>query len=240
MSRRKRARPSLVVTMLARVAGVAAMAVTFLAPTAAVATDGDLIEVSPDGVQFSRTFSGLLDGAVLVPHGSAEDSFFVRNTTDEAGYLYVGLTDVDVPDSVLLDSLAAELRAPANMTGTALLADAAPCVELLTAIPLPAHTTIPLTAGILLGDLDGLRGQGGSLSFRLQFVLTSEAGGIGASGCVARDGSSPAPPQTSKPGLPELGVTGGTVPILGLALAVGLFGVGAALMSRRRRKEDGA
>ncbi|WP_336653013.1 MULTISPECIES: hypothetical protein [unclassified Leucobacter] len=225
---------------LAGIAAAAALTTAALAPTSAVAAGGDVLEVSPDGVVFTHTFSGLLAGTVLVPQGHSQESFFVRNAGAEDGYLHVGLTGIDVSDPLLEQSLSAELQAPGNGIGSALFSAADPCVELLSAIPLAAHSTVPLTAGLVLGDLDGIDGQGESVSFQLRFVITSEAIGSTASGCAASAVPAPSPglPQISDPRPPQLGVTGAAAPILALALAVGLLTAGTTLISARRRRRQ--
>lgn len=222
-------------------AGAVALGAVLLPSAAQAATDGT-IQVSPDGTVFTREFSGLLAGSVLVPRDSAEDTFFVRNVSNSDGYVRIGLADVDTSDPLLANTASVEIVAAGRTWQRTPLAAAAPCVQLVYGLPLAAGQTAAVTARLLLGDLTGLQAQDETLDFQLQFVMTAEAGDPDETACVVPPPGTPTTPTptrapTESAGPPGLSATGGALPLLGIAACVGLVASGIAIVDRRRKRD---
>lgn len=190
-----------------------------------------VIELSPDGVVFSHELSGLLEGAVLVPRGSATDTLYIRNTSENDGYLRIGLSNTAPTKPGLSEVLALELRSAERTWGPTALIEADPCVEVVHNLALPAGDTARIDARVLLSDLVSTDLQSESITFSLDILMTSSPGVPSQDGCFA---ATSAPPLKGSP--PALGTTGAGVPLIATAAAIGLLAAGSAvLLSRRRR-----
>jgi len=229
-----------------RAAGVVILAVTGVvvavgavqtsAPAQSVTgADSGAVSVSPDGQAFTRTFSGLFDGVILVPRGASEETFFLRNTATESGYLHVGLTDVGASSPDMREGLSVQIGLPGQVSEEVSLEAGEQCVSMIAGAPVSGMKMVPIHARIVLGDLIGTEAQDQSVTFSLRFVMTKEPA---ADGCIASPPTgTPTSPPSARP--PALGGTGAAIPVLVAAVGVGLVATGtAALLSRRKRSKD--
>lgn len=211
------------------VAGVAFSA----APPATGQTDppastSGFVDVSGDGLAYSAQYTGLFDGDILVPEGTATDSFVVRNDGATPGYLRVILTKVVVPSRDVLNSLAISASSTPHPGEFLPVSGARPCLTLLTGQRIAPGQSVRVNSVLALGNLTATDGQGIPISFRLQ-VLLSESVGQNAVGC---------PVAVSSPSVPSghLASTGFTGLWGSVAGGVSLMTVGAALALWHNRR----
>jgi hypothetical protein len=156
------------------VAALAAAGAVASAPAAAQAASA--VQVSPDGQSFGSSWSGqIFSGVALVPRDSVTRSFWVRNGAGEAAYLRITLADVVVHDADVADALAIS-SSVAGWPGTPVAVTAAqPCYVLTQGPVLASGGTTRVDTALDLGDLQGLAGQAGSVTFSLVVTLSSTA-----------------------------------------------------------------
>lgn len=204
-----------------------------LAPTTPASTLPPTIDVSGDGTVYTREFGDLFEGTVLVPRATEVDGFTVRNTSHRTVYLRVVLADVDGTSDLLLDSLTLQITGAGLMSEATTLSEAAPCRELVTGVPLRAGAALPVDALVALADLDGTQAQRETARFSIHIVATEQIDRPGQTACAAAPpGATPPTDIPHQP--PQLGVTGGALPLLGMILGVTLSSFGAFLVARRR------
>jgi hypothetical protein len=163
-------------TALATLAALALATGGAVVGGAAPAQAAGTVQLSPDGASYSTTMSGaLFSGTALVPGDDVAKPFWVRNASTEAAYLRVTLADVTVHDQDFGDQLAVR----ASLTGwpgsPVAVTAAQPCYVLSQGPVLPSGSSAKVTTEMQLGDLVGLAGQAGRVSFTLIVTLTSEA-----------------------------------------------------------------
>lgn len=193
-----------------------------LVPTSAPAE----VVVSADGILYTHEVSGLLDSGVLVPLGTTTDTFSVRSGADTPGYLRVVLSDVTTSDPALPSALTVAASTPALAGHPIPLAQADPCAQLLTAVPLSPGQSVTISTSVAMGDLPGTVGQNGTFSFRLQVILSEVVQDSDACAGVLGGGSG------------TLSSTGGAIPVLAVAVGVAALTAGAVAIGVRRKRAD--
>ena len=192
----------------------------------------DLVAVSGDGHMYSREYSRLFDGHILVPDERASGTFVVRNNGETSGYLRIVLTAVEIPNQDALDALTISVATAAHPGILLPVADARPCLTLLAGPTIAPGQSLGVTTVLAMVDLTGTRGQRVPIDFRLQIVL-SDSADQNADGCPLA-GSSPTVPDDD---LAKTGLTG----VGGAAVAAtALIAVGSALalwFDRRRARQ---
>jgi len=152
-------------------AGVAVFG-SLLSGHSAAAVTGDSIEVSPDGVNYGRTYPGSLFGELsLVPGSTETATLWVRNPTASRAWLRVTLESVVTTGPEFENALALQLTTPQGALTTP-LALSASCAVLAGAVPMEPGESVPLNVAISLGTLDGLGGQGGRAQFTVGLTLS--------------------------------------------------------------------
>lgn len=250
-------------TRLAALAGAALVGAVVLtglltAPQTAVAHEPEVVELSADGVVYTRELSDLFGRIALSPLDHASDSFWVRNSGAEPAYLAVGATGIQVSDPDLLGALTLTAGTAKNPGPPVPLAGVGPCVALVSGeILLPGQAT-EVVSTLALGNLDGGQGQHGHIGFTLRVTLSDatsvEAGAAACPGSRSPDALAPSddPAREDR----SVGVAhtsdhrGGPLASTGVAVAT-LVGATATLLlvglaawfaarfaARRRREED--
>ena len=229
-----------------RMSGLAGLCIVVCAMTLVPAGPGravgsppspDLVAVSGDGHVYTREYSRLFDGRILVPDERASDTFVVRNNGETRGYLHIVLTAVEIPDQYTLDALTISVATAAHPGILLPVADARPCLALLAGPAIAPGQSLGVTTVLAMGDLTGTRGQRVPIDFRLQIAL-SESADQNADGCPLA-GASPTVPDDD---LAQTGLTGvGGAAAAATALIAG--GTALTVWFKRRRgrqKRNGA
>lgn len=160
-------------------AGIALIvAVVLLVAPAAHASPADApvnpVQFSTDGIVWSSSYTGaLFAGVLLVPGGSAERSFYVRNGAAEPAQLRVTLYDVATTDVDLAAATSISTSTPTLAGATVALTDAHPCATLSQGQVLPAGGSVRLDNLAQFADMNGTSGQGHQVSFKLAISLSS-------------------------------------------------------------------
>lgn len=164
------------------------------APAAlAHAADGPL-QLSTDGVAFTRTLSGSLfdPDFRIVPTDSVTRDVWVRNSGAQAGRLRFDLLNADASDPVFAANLTLSVT-DADGSGTSApstIADAATCQVLHHGATVGAGEVAHLTVRAQLGNLTGAQGQRARAAFGFRAVLTDASAPPPAdpSSCTLADG----------------------------------------------------
>ena len=188
----------------------------------------DIVEVSRDGLVYARDYSELFDGRLLVPRGSARDTFVVKNTGSTSGFLRIVLTAVAIPDRAVLHALTISAGTPGRPGALLPVAVAQPCLALMGGRLLAPGQSVQVVSELALGDLTATTGQHASIAFALE-ILLSERVGQDDEGCPV------AQTMPSVPGAP-LADTGLSVAGSVGSIALALIVVGGALAVRFRRR----
>ena len=161
----------------ATLAGVAVLVCPVLAaaPAAhATASASQPMQFSDDGVHWSDSYMGaLFGGVILVPGGSADRAFYVRNGAAEPAVLRVTLFDVTTTDTYLAAALSLATSMPGRPGASIPVTNAHPCVTLSQGQVLAAGGGIRLDNVAALADLNGTNGQEHTVSFKLAVSLSS-------------------------------------------------------------------
>lgn len=208
-----------------------------LGPTlTATAAPGGL-EVSRDGVSYSSSLSGsfLADIATMVPGDAQQGSIYVRNSSSKPGFLRIVLSNVSYSDLDLANAISV-LATVGGVSGQRIpisLAD--PCWVLSEGQVVPSNGVSRIDLGAALGNLDGLRGQGGTANASLGISLSDlTPGSLSPSNCGVPDVAIPVTPGAVGRGMvsttsdPPASESGGLVandpdlPVLGLEDALGI------------------
>ena len=168
----------------AMLAGALTAALTTLVGVAPAQAATPGISLSRDGVTWAAALTGSLFGDYrLVPGDAVTRTFWVRNDATSAGYLRLTLRDVATTNLDFADALS--LRA--DLVGwpgeTVAVQSARPCSRLTEGPIVPAGSAARIELTAALGDLVGLRGQGGTAGFNVVVSLSGEPLGLGKSGC---------------------------------------------------------
>ena len=190
----------------------------------------DIVEVSGDGIVYTRDYTGLFNGRILVPEGTATDSFVVRNDGHTAGYLRVVLTAVEIPNRDVLDALTISASTATQPGKPVPVSAVHPCLTLLSGQPIAPGHSVRVNSELTLGNLTATRGQGVPIRFHLE-VLLSERADQNADGCPIAE-STPTVPgghlaSTGLTGMWGAGAVGVTLMAMGSAMAVWLKRRGA-------------
>lgn len=160
-----------------------AFVVVMLPQPAAAAPGG--IQVSPDGVSYSNSYPGtLFDGiGPMVPGDSEQQSFFLRNSGTEAGFLRITLTDVVAADTDFADALTVSATTAGQAGSAATVSQANPCWVLTEGQRVNPGERVQVTTALALGNLDGASGQGATADLALNVVLSSVAAQLPPTSC---------------------------------------------------------
>src|SRR5690554_1016312 len=172
--------------------------------TPAHAAQGNL-EVSLDGVTFSKTFSGaLFDGIDFVVPGDEQGKrLFLRNSGDAPGFLRVVLEDVVYSDLYFANALTVQATASGSHGAKTAISMADPCLVLTEGQRVEPGQTVALDTQLALGNLDGQQGMGATASFSMAIALSDTTpGSLPPTECGQADFSIPLVPR---------GTTGGGV-----------------------------
>ena len=192
-----------VATVLLAAPGAALAAAPAAVPATAPATQ--IVQFSTDGIHWSDSYTGALFGGVLlVPGGSADRAFYVRNAAGESAVLLVTLFDVATTDTDLADALTVTTSMPGRPGAPVPLSSARPCATLSQGQVLAAGAGIRLDTFTALADLNSTAGQARSVSFKLAVTLSSTD-----SAAPAPD-SCPGDDSGTVVGIPDAGTPAGT------------------------------
>ncbi|MEV8253099.1 hypothetical protein AB0O95_03940 [Rhodoglobus sp. NPDC076762] len=146
---------------------------------ATAATGVGVVELSDDGVSFSRTYPGAVFDSIarLSPGDSQTETIYVRNTGTAAGYLRITMRDVTFSDAHYADALTVTTSAPSSLGAAHPISAASPCLVTNEGMLVAPGQTVPVTATLDLGDLTGTQGQGATASISLRFTLTDATPG---------------------------------------------------------------
>jgi hypothetical protein len=141
--------------------------------TAAQAT-GQPVQFSTDGIHWSDSYTGsLFGGVLLVPGGSAERAFYVRNNAGEPAQLRVTLYDLATTDINLATAMSVSTSTPGYPGASVPVTDARPCTTLSQGQVLAAGDGVRLDNVATLADLNGTVGQTRAVAFKLAISLSS-------------------------------------------------------------------
>jgi hypothetical protein len=174
MSKQKAARRA---AAISAAMGLVVATVLLVAPAAQAAPSAaptHPVQFSSDGVHWSNSYTDALFGGVqLVPGGSVDRAFYVRNGADEPAVLRVTLFDVATTDIALAAAMSVTTSLP-GMPGSAVpVTDARPCATLSQGLTLAAGDSVRLDNSAALADLSSTAGQSKTVSFKLAISLSS-------------------------------------------------------------------
>lgn len=159
-------------------------AVLLVAPAAhaaPAAVPAHPVQFSADGIHWSNSYTeALFGGVLLVPGGSADRDFYVRNGADESAVLTITLFDVSTTDIDLASAMSLATSAPGLPGAAVPVTDARPCATLSQGLVLPAGGSVKLDNVASLADLSGTTGQSQTVSFSLAVSLSSTDAGAPA------------------------------------------------------------
>jgi hypothetical protein len=155
-------------------AAVALVTGGLLAAPAAQASTSQPVQFSVDGIHWSDSYTGALFGGVLlVPGGSADRAFYVRNGASDPAKLRVTLYDVATTDTDLAAAMSVSTSMPGLPGAPVPVTDARPCATLSQGQVLAAGDGVRLDNVAALADLNGTGGQARNVSFKLAISLSS-------------------------------------------------------------------
>ena len=160
-------------------AGIALIvaAVLLIAPAAHASTATGAtqpVQFSADGIHWSDSYAGALFGGVLlVPGGSVDRAFYVRNGAGDPAVLRVTLYDVTTTDTALATAMTVSTSMPGRPGAAVSVTDARPCATLSQGQVLAAGDGVRLDNVAALADLNGTGGQTRNVSFKLAISLSS-------------------------------------------------------------------
>jgi hypothetical protein len=174
MSKQKLARRAAAISAAMGLVVAAVLLVAPAAQAAPVAAPAHPVQFSSDGAHWSNSYTDALFGGVqLVPGGSVDRAFYVRNGSDEPAVLRVTLFDVATTDIALAAAMSLTTSLP-GMPGSAVpVTDARPCATLSQGLTLAAGDSVKLDNNAALADLTGTTGQSKTVSFKLAISLSS-------------------------------------------------------------------
>ncbi len=170
------------VTRMLALAAATAVAVTGLvtaglasAPAAQAAGEPvQPVQFSTDGIHWSDSYTdALFGGVLLVPGGSADRDFYVRNNAGEPANLRVTLYDVSTTDISLATAMSVSTSLPGYPGATVPVTSANPCATLSSGKVLADGESAKLDNVARLADLSGTTGQAHTVAFKLAISLSS-------------------------------------------------------------------
>ena len=216
----------------------------FAAPNAASASGGDL-QVSPDGITYAdaNTLPVYPESWRFVPGEVRTTSVWVRNTGSATGLLTLEMLNPTASDEILAASVSVSAT-PAGgpttpVTITTGIANGA-CTVLGSDHALaPGETPRIDVRAAVAPTLEGAQGQLQSVDFVLGALL-SDAAARSPQNVGERCAAVPAETAGAAPSVSALPHTGGSVPVV--TIAIGAAGIAAGLIvfmsARRRRMPD--
>lgn len=159
----------------ALVLGAALVAPVVTAPAALAAKDTNGLELSRDGESWADTLGEpvFADLGMLVPGDTESTKFFVRNGSENDGYLRVSLTDVvsENPHYKEALSVTAAISGREGVPVPLSSADAA-CMVLIEGKLVSPGESVEISAKLALGVLLGNEGQNSDASFNIRVALS--------------------------------------------------------------------
>ncbi|WP_222705963.1 hypothetical protein [Salinibacterium sp. dk5596] len=153
------------------------------------AASGNL-EVSADGTSYSKNFTGVLFDSLgaVVPGDEELESFWLRNSGDEAGYLRVTLEGVTFDDLDFANALTLQATVGGSQGPRSAVSLAQPCWVLNEGTVLLPGQAIRVDTLLHFGNLDGMLGQGGTATVALAAALSdTRPGSLPATSCGGSD-----------------------------------------------------
>ncbi|MGV8913146.1 MAG: hypothetical protein ACOH14_11100 [Rhodoglobus sp.] len=160
-------------------AALVALSAMLGATPASAASGAGVVEVSDDGINFSRTYSAIVfdNIAWLSPGDSQSETIYVRNTGTVDGYLRITMREVRFSDQHYGNALNLTTSTPA-IAGTAkAISSANPCQVVHEGTILAPGDIVPVATALALGNLSGTDGQGATASLALRFTLSDTTPG---------------------------------------------------------------
>ena len=163
---------------LAIVAAVAGVIAPLTIAMPAHAAQGNL-EVSPDGVTYSKSFSGALfsDLDFLVPGDMQDKWLYLRNSGDAPGFLRVILEDVRYDDLYFANALTVQATANGIAGPQTPISLAQPCWVLTEGQHVGPGQVVALNTQMVLGALDGQNGMGATAALSMAVTLSDTTPG---------------------------------------------------------------
>lgn len=179
----------------------AILAVSAVLPAAAAPE----IELSSDGVTYAAALPApLFSGAgQLIPMGSVQRTFWIRNAAADSAYLSLTLIDQSWSDQQFADGLTVTSTAAGESNGPIRLSTTASCAVLADGILIAPGQAIAVSTTLSLGNLSGSDGQDAVAALSLGVLLTQAAGPASAATCSTPPvvvPVIPAPPPGRVPG----------------------------------------
>lgn len=238
---------------------VAGAALALLVPAAAAAAS-DSAEASPqvlvseNGVEFGESIPGALftDIGALVPGDVVTDSVWFLNPTDAPATLRVSARNSQVSSEVWANDAEFEIWNSGTRTAESLtIGDLRGCAVLVPMQTVPAGEAIEIALELSIGDWPADAGQNGSARFELLASMRdAEAGPFAASACEddgvivdvgdgapGADGAGAGTVADADAAGGRLAWTGPTGTGLIAVVAGTLVGLGALVISARRRRD---
>ncbi|WP_403024180.1 hypothetical protein [Salinibacterium sp. GXW1014] len=153
------------------------------------AASGNL-EVSADGTSYSKNFTGVLFDALgaVVPGDEQLESFWLRNSGDEAGYLRVTLEGVTFDDLDFANALTLQATVGGSQGPRSAVSLAQPCWVLNEGTVLQPGQAIRVDTLLHFGNLDGMLGQGATATAALAAALSdTRPGSLAPTSCGGSD-----------------------------------------------------
>ncbi|BDZ46063.1 hypothetical protein [Naasia aerilata] len=135
--------------------------------------------ISLDGSTFSPTPAGSLfpTGVVLIPGGTADATFWVRNSSAAPADLRIAIADVTATASAFIESLTLQAATPTTPAGDAVPLSGGDCTPVLTGEILPAGATTQVHIVLAMSPDSDNAGQGATADARLAVSLSETTGG---------------------------------------------------------------
>jgi hypothetical protein len=163
-----------VLGLAAATLAASALVVGGILTASAAQAAGQPVQFSADGTHWSDSYTGALFGGVaLVPGGSADRAFYVRNGASSPAVLRVTLYDVATTDTDLATAMSVSTSMPGRAGVPVPVTDARPCATLSQGQVLAAGHGIRLDTVAALAELNGTGGQARNVSFKLAISLSS-------------------------------------------------------------------
>jgi hypothetical protein len=163
-----------VIGLAAAVAAAVMLIAGLAVAPAAQAASGAPVQFSDDGIQWSNSYTrALFTGVLLVPGGSVDRVFYVRNNSGQAAKLRVTLYGVATTDPDLAAAMSLSTSLPGRAGAAVPVTTARPCATLNQGQVLADGDSVRLDNVAALGNLNGTGGQGRSVSFSLAITLSS-------------------------------------------------------------------
>lgn len=245
-----RLRPAILMAALLALAGtaVSAPATAVSAPAAAA---GGGIEVSTDGVSFGAASPSVLFPSFgrMVPGDTLNGRFWIRNTSDLAAELHLGLLVIERLDLEYARALTLQIGLDGASPITRVVGDVPSCAELESSYPIGAGETVEVATRFEFAGVTGQAGQNGRVVLAFAVSMNDRPDGIVQAAKVCEGGllvpATPGVPETgSRSSETLLSVRTNSAHLLeeyAVLIPVAAFVVGIILnfvIGRRRRAEN--